>query len=128
MLKATVFLVATFAFCSTANAQAMPLNQFLEKASALEKKGVMAVFSSDAKQLKSEMAGSAKGMRAERLQAQAQGKKPAYCPPAKQAGLNNVEILAHFRAIPAAQRSRMSTKDAFRSLLIKKYPCPASGV
>jgi hypothetical protein len=103
----------------------MPLNQFLEKASALEKKGVMAVFSADAKQLKNEMAGSAKEMKAERLRAQAQGKNPAYCPPAKQAGLNNVEIISHFRAIPPAQRNRMTTKDGFRSLLANKYPCPA---
>jgi hypothetical protein len=125
MLKATVFLVATFTFCSTAYAQAMPLNQFLEKATALEKKGMMAIFSADAKQLKKEMAASAAEMRAERLKAQAHGRKPAYCPPAEQAGLNNVEILAHFRAIPVGQRNRMSTKDGFRSLLMKKYPCPA---
>lgn len=108
---------------TAANAQAMPLSQFLAKATALEKKGAMALFSSDMKLLKKEMAASAKELRAERLAARAAGKKPAFCPPENQSGLAVAEILGHFRSIPAAQRDRMRTKDGFRSLMARKYPC-----
>ena len=110
---------------AAASAQAMPLSQCLDKANALEKKGPLALLSSDLKLLKKEMAGASAALRAERLAAQKSGRKPAYCPPAKQAGMGVDEILGHFRAIPAAQRARMTSKDGFRSLLARKYPCRA---
>jgi hypothetical protein len=106
------------------SAQNMPLPQFLNRATALEKKGAMALFSSDMRLLKEEMAASAQALRAERLTAQTAGRKPAFCPPEKQAGLTVDEILGHFRSIPEAQRTRMSAKDGFRSLMARKYPCP----
>lgn len=105
------------------SAQNMPLSQFLSRATALEKKGAMALFSGDMALLKKEMAASAKTLRAERLAAQAAGRKPAFCPPEKQSGLSVEEILGHFRSIPEGQRARMSTKDGFRNLLARKYPC-----
>lgn len=106
------------------SAQNMPLNQFLSKATALEKKGAMALFSSDMGLLKKEMAEAAKQLRAERLADQKAGRKPAYCPPEKQGGLGVEEILGHLRSIPEAQRAKMTSKDGFRSLLARKYPCP----
>ena len=122
MFKIIIAIAAIVTPLSMSQAQNMPLDQFLAKATAVEKKGAMAVFSSDVRLLKKEMAASAEYLRTERLATQSGGRKPAYCPPAKQS-LNNVEILTHFRAIPAAQRNVMRTKDAFRSLLAKKYPC-----
>lgn len=122
MLKiAPLFLLA--ALPAAAQAQNMPLNQFLVKAAALEKKGAMALFSGDMRRLKKEMQVSAKELRTERLAAKAAGKKPAFCPPEKPTALGISEILTHFRAIPPAQRDRMRTKDAVRSLLATKYPC-----
>jgi len=122
MFKIIVAIAAIVTPLSMSQAQNMPLNQFLARANALEKKGAMAVFSSDMRLMKKEMSASAEYLRAERLAMQAARTKPAYCPPAKQS-MNTVEILTHFRAIPAAQRNLMRTKDAFRSLLAKKYPC-----
>ena len=103
-------------------AQNMPLSQFLTKATALEKKGAMAVFSGDIGKLKKETSTSFKQLRDERLAAQAAGKKPSYCPPDK-GSLGVPEILGHFRSIPEAQRGRMTTRDGFKSLLARKYPC-----
>jgi hypothetical protein len=107
-------------------AQSMPLPTFLAKADSLKKKGPLALFSGDLKLLKKEMQESAKLLRAERLAGAKAGKKPAYCPPEKGGGaLEADEILSHLNTIPAAQRARMTTKDGFRSLLVKKFPCQA---
>lgn len=121
---ALAFLLAV-APMSAANAQNMPLNQFLAKATALEKKGPLALFSSDMGRLKKEMQNSGKELRAERLAAKAAGKKQAFCPPEKGAALNSSELLGHFRSIPQAQRDRMRTRDGFWSFMTRKYPCPA---
>lgn len=103
---------------------AMPVSQFLAKADALEKKGAMAMFSSDLGLLKKEVTNAAAQLREERAAAQRAGRKPAYCPPAAKGSLDSKEILAHFRAIPPARRG-IEVRDGLRSLFARKYPCPA---
>ena len=103
---------------------AMTVSTFLQKADALEKRGVTALFSSDLRLLKREIRSAGESLRAERLAAQRAGRPAAYCPPERQS-LNSDELLAHFRAIPDAQRGRMEVRDALRSLMVRKYPCPA---
>lgn len=110
---------------SAAHGQAMPLPQFLAKATALEKKGAMALFSGDLKLLKKEITGSAGQLRAERMAAQKAGRKPAYCPPDKGGSIDSKQLLAHFRSIPAPQRERMQVRDAMRSFMATKFPCRA---
>ncbi len=110
---------------SAVHGQAMPLPQFLAKATALEKKGAMALFSGDLKLLKKEITGSAGALRAERMAAQKAGRKAAYCPPAKGGSIDSKQLLAHFRSIPPAQRERMQVRDAMRSFMATKFPCPA---
>jgi len=124
MRKTGLVILLAFVPIGAAHAQNMPLNQFLNRATALEKKGPMALLSSDMGVLKREMQNSGASLRAERLAAQAAGKKPAFCPPAKPVGMSPKEILDHMRSIPAAQRARMTTRDGFRSLMVRKYPCP----
>ena len=102
---------------------AMPVSQFLAKAEALQKKGAMALFSSDLGVLKKEMQTTGGQIRAERLAAVKAGRKPPFCPPAK-ASMNSDELLAHLRGIPPAQRG-MSFKTAYQSFLARKWPCPA---
>ena len=118
----TVLAVASLS-SGAAMAQNMPASTFLAKAEALKKKGAMALLSSDMGLLKKEMTGAANALRAERLVADKAGRKPAYCPPAKQAGMGADEIIGHFQSIPASDRGRMTTRDGFRTLLAKKYPC-----
>lgn len=105
-------------------AQAMDVATFLVKADAMEKKGVLALMSSDYKLLMGEIRTQGAALRAERLAAEKAGRKPAYCPPAKQS-LTAKEVLIAFRTIPAAQRPRIQVKDALRALMARKYPCRA---
>lgn len=109
---------------TAAHAQAMPVSEFLAKADALQKKGAMALFSSDLGLLKKQIQSSGKALRAEQVAAEKAGRKPATCLPAKPAAISSDEVLTHFRAIPPAQRG-MSVKAAFASLMRKKFPCPA---
>jgi hypothetical protein len=105
-----------------AGLQAMNVAEFLQKADALEKKGMTALFSSDYRLLKNEVENAAKALRAERLAAERAGRRGAYCPPPK-SGFKSEEILAHFRAIPVAQRPRTDVKAGLLGLLVRKYPC-----
>jgi hypothetical protein len=102
--------------------QAMNVAVFLQKADALQKKGMAAMFSSDIGLLKTEIRTDSAALKAERDAARRAGRPQPYCPPTK-ASLNSNEILASFRAIPPAQRSRTEVKDALRTLLARKYPC-----
>ena len=118
---ASVAVLALLLPVTAATAQTMPVSQFLAKAEALQKKGAMALFSSDIGVLKKEIQNSGKQLRAEQNAAVKAGRKPATCMPAK-ATMNSNELLAHFKSIPPQQRD-MPVKAAFASLMRKKYPC-----
>jgi len=105
--------------------QAMTVAVFLEKADALKSRGALAMFSSDLRLLKGEVQTAAAAVRAERLAAERAGRRPAFCPPGGRGRFDSDELLRHFHAIPPAQRTRMEVRDALRSLLVRKYPCPA---
>jgi hypothetical protein len=102
--------------------QAMNVAVFLQKAEALQKKGMTAMFSSDLGLLKGEIRSASAALKAEREAARRAGRPQPYCPPTK-ASLNSNEVIAHFRTIPPAQRSHMEVRDALRGLLARKYPC-----
>lgn len=123
LLTASALLVALVS--QPATAQSMRADIFLQKAEALKKKGPLALLSGDMTKLKGEIQGSAAQLRAERLAAAKAGQKPAYCPPANAGGLEVSEILEHFQSIAPAERSRINTKEAFKRLMVKKYPCRA---
>ncbi len=123
-MKFKLLAAALLAVVPLGAAQAMDVATFLVKAEALEKKGMLALMSSDYKLLTREIETHAGALRAERLAAQKAGRKPAYCPPAKQS-LTSKEILTAFRTIPVAQRPRIQVKDALRALMARKYPCRA---
>jgi len=123
-VKKKLLAAALLAAVPIGAAQAMDVATFLAKADALQKKGMMALMSSDYKLLKNEVVAQSQVLRNERLAAQRAGRKPAYCPTAK-SDLESGEILAAFRTIPAAQRPRIQVRDALRALLARKYPCRA---
>jgi hypothetical protein len=106
-------------------AQTMPVSTFLAKADALKKKGPLALLSSDLNLLKKEVQGAALSLRQERLAAKGAGQRQAFCPPEKGVSLGPDEVLGHFRSIPPAQRDRTQVRDAMRTLMAKKFPCPA---
>jgi hypothetical protein len=121
-LKIKLLATALLAVVPLGAAHAMDVATFLARADALQKKGMMALMSSDYKLLKKEIVDQSNVLRAERLAAERARRKPAYCPPAK-SGLNSDEILVAFRSIPAAQRPGIQVKDALRALLARKFPC-----
>ncbi len=105
-------------------AHAMSVATFLQKAEALQRRGALALLSSDFRLLKGEMTRAGEQLRAERAAAQAAGQRPAYCPPAERGGISPNEIINHMRSIPAAQRERLHVRDGLRGLLARRYPCP----
>jgi hypothetical protein len=102
---------------------AMPLPVFLQKAEALEKKGMLALFSSDLGLLKNEVHAATEALRAERLAARAAGRAQAYCPPRDSGSMTSDALLAALRQIPPAQRAHMDVKDGMRTILARKFPC-----
>lgn len=102
--------------------QAMTVAVFLEKADALQARGMMAMFSSDIGLLKAEVNGATDRFKAENAAARRAGRAPNFCVP-EGARLGSTELLAYFRAIPPAQRQRMEVRDALRGLMIRRYPC-----
>ena len=123
MRKLLIAALAAASPLAPASAQSMPISEFLAKADALQKKGPMALFSGDIGKLKAEVVNSSKQLRAEQEAARKAGRKPATCLPEK-ANVTSTELLAHFRAVPPAERG-VPVKTAFAGLVRKKYPCPA---
>lgn len=99
-LSFAVILLAT-----PVGASAMDVATFLSKAEALQKKGAMALFSSDIGLLKKEFMTAGKQLRAEQVAAKAAGRRPAMCLPPK-ASMNSNELMAHFRPPAATSASR----------------------
>jgi hypothetical protein len=123
MRKSLALTAALVAALAPAGAEAMPVSTFLQKADALQAKGMLALFASDYKTLKAEVTNASAQLRAERLAARAAGRRPAYCPPQDQGSLDSNELLAAFRTIPPAVAARTEVKDALRALLARKFPC-----
>jgi hypothetical protein len=118
--KALFITAALSAFVTPAFAQNMPVSTFLEKADALKAKGMMAMFSSDIGILKKEIRAAGLAMRTER---QAAGQPKLACPPEK-ISMDSDELIESFRAIPVAQRPRVTVKQAMTDIVRKRYPCP----
>ena len=124
-----IFLIAALALgaAGSAAAQTMPLTKFVERGTALEKKGPLALFSrGEISALQTEMQGANKAVVAEYQVAKKAGRKTAFCPvKGEKYQLGAQQLLAELRAIPAAQARSMTTTDGMRHLLAKRYPCPA---
>ena len=118
-----LLLAALVAVIPVAALQAMPVETFLQKAEALQQRGMMALVSSDYRLLRREVETATASLRAERQSAQRAGRPPAYCPPEQGGSLTSADILGHFRTIPPAQRARLQVRDALRTLLARRYPC-----
>lgn len=119
----TRWIVAAALLCvpATANA-AMDVATFLAKADALKAKGVRALFSSDLKVIKSEIATASAQLQAEKAARDKAGLPPRSCPP-KGAKMGAEDFMAQMRAIPAAQQRTMPLKDGILWVAQRKYPC-----
>lgn len=108
-----------------ASAQSMNADQFHKRATALKKKGPLALFSGgEIKTLMAEAKASGAKAREKRLAIIKAGGKPAYCPPPGKSGVDSNEFMARLAAIPAADRARIDMAEATTRILAAKFPCP----
>ena len=104
-------------------AEAMTVADFLTRSDALQKKGAMALFSSDLGLLKREVTTAAAELRGERLAAEKAGRRPPYCPNVASAKMGPDQLLAIMRAVPPTDRPRLQVKDALRAHFVRTLPC-----
>ncbi len=122
-MKSQLLFGALLVAAPMAPAGAMPVSTFLQKATALQRKGPLAMFSGDLKLLMNQVKSDSTQLRSERLAAEATKRPAAFCPPAGGVKLSDKDIMKAMQAVPAAQRSRTSTKDALRVHMAARYPC-----
>lgn len=120
-MRFSKLMLAAALICTATATYAMTAETFYVKGTALKKKGIGAMFSSDLKLLQKEMGAATKSVRAENEAAKAAG-KPLYCPPAK-SKMKAEQVLAEFGKISPARRKEMSVRQAWKEILVKKYPC-----
>lgn len=118
---------AAFVFLpAAASAQSMNAEQFHKRASALQKKGPMALFHrGEIRTLMTE--GQAAGKKAveQRRAAIAAGRKPRFCPPQSGGKMESSDFMKGLAAIPAPERAKIDMTEATTRVLAGKYPCPA---
>ncbi len=119
MRRGAVAIAGLFAL-SPVGAHAMTVAEFLGKADALQARGFTAMFSSDIGLLKTEIVSASAAYRAD-VDA---GKPPRSCPPAKgTVKTSSDELLAAFRTVPVAERTKLSVRVAFANYMVKRFPC-----
>ena len=96
---------------------------FLDRANRLKAKGPLALFDGDYGRLKAEATAVGKSIGDDRRAAERAGRPILYCSPTARAKLGSFEFIDGLAAIPPAERSAMSLKDAMIRVLQKKYPC-----
>lgn len=124
-MKKAWALAAPLLLCA-APASAMNVQIFLTKAERLEKRGPLAIFSSDLKLLMNQVQADMNAIKAEKDQADATHRRGAFCPPKGQKiSLTEKDVLGAMRAVPAPRRATTDTKDALRAYFARRFPCPA---
>lgn len=109
---------------AAASAQSMNAEQFHQRAAALQKKGVIALFSrGEIKALTSEAQAAGKRSSELRKAALKAGQAPRFCPPDRPISMDDKEFMTRLSAIPAAERSKIDMTEAMTRILASKYPC-----
>ena len=105
-------------------AQTMNAEAFHRRATKLQNKGAVAIFSmGEIKKLAAEGGAAARKARETRLAAVAAGRKPRYCPPEAPQSMNSSEFMTRLSAIPAPDRARIDMTEATTRILAVKFPC-----
>jgi hypothetical protein len=122
-MKNRPILAALLIALPAAGARATDVASFLVRADYLTKKGIAALFSSEPRTMQAEVVSDMKAIASENRAARSGGGRPFICAPGNKVTLASDEMLAAFRAIPAARRPHTDVKEALRALLSRKYPC-----
>ena len=114
------------ALAGPASAQSMNAEAFHQRATALQKKGLMALFSGgEIKTLTREGQAAGKQAAENRRAAINAGQKPRFCPPGKSVSMDDKEFMTRLSAIPATERAHIDMTEAMTRILAGKYPCKA---
>ena len=125
-MKLKLFAAGLLLMPAVASAQSMNAQAFHQRATALQKKGALAIFSrGEIKALMAEGQAAGKKARQQRLAAVAAGQKPRFCPPDQPVSIRSDEFMKRLAAIPPAERSRIDMTEATVRILAVKFPCPA---
>ena len=116
--------VALLTFSSATFAQSMNAQTFYKRATALKKKGPLAIFSGgEIKALMNEGQASGKAAGAAYDADKKAGRPTRFCPPPGKRQMGSDEYMQRLAAIPAAERARIDMTEATTRILIAKYPC-----
>ena len=123
-MRKLLVAAALLAVPAAASAQSMNAEVFYKRATALQKKGALAMFSmGEVKALMNEGKASAQRAREQRLAAVKSGSKPRYCPPEGRGSMTSDEFMRRLSAIPQAERQKIDMTEATNRLLSVKFPC-----
>jgi len=125
-MKLKLFAAGLVVVPAVASAQSMNAQVFYQRATALQKKGALAIFSGgEIKALMNEGKAAGKKAREQRLAAVAAGQKPRFCPPEQPVKIGSDEFMARLSKIPQAERLRIDMTEATIRILTVKFPCRA---
>lgn len=122
-MRLTSLVAAALLVPTAASAQSMSAEAFFQKAKALQRKGMMAMFSRNVKLLVKEATAEGETARAQWLAALKTGGKPRYCPPAGSQRMRSDEFMERLGALPRAERLLIDMTDAMIRIQIIKFPC-----
>ncbi|WP_295442563.1 hypothetical protein [Sphingorhabdus sp. EL138] len=119
-MKYAVLVVMGALLCAVP-ANAMDVETFFAKAVTLQKKGLGSVFAKDLKPMIRVIEEAAKLVKAESETARAAG-LPLFCAP-KKYPLNAEQFIGEFSRNPKERRQLQSVRDAWREIVIRRFPC-----
>lgn len=109
---------------TAASAQAMNAEQFYRRATALQSKGMLAIFSrGEINALMGEVQLASKRAAETRRAAVNAGQPPRFCPPSGSFSMNDKQLMGGLSAIPAAERARIDMTEAMTRIFATKFPC-----
>ena len=119
-----VAAIALVLVAAPALAQNMNAETFLQRASKLQKKGALALFSrGEINALMGEVQAANKTVVARLRADKSAGRALRFCPPTGPAKMDSKELMARLAAIPEAQRRRIDMTEAMTRIFEVKFPC-----
>ena len=95
----------------------------LERGVKAKKQGAMALFSSEAKQLRREVSAAIDAAKAQAERDRSAGRTPRFCLPAKGGSMGADELIRRVQAIPESDRRRIDSTEVMTRVFASKFPC-----
>jgi hypothetical protein len=122
-MTSKLFAAALLLVPATASAQSMNAEQFYQRATALQNKGALAIFSQgEIKALMQEAQAAGKRARDNHLAIIKAGQPARFCAP-DHFSMDDKEFMARLSGIPAADRARIDMTEAMTRVFAAKFPC-----